>query len=526
MEKRVKHRIRYALASISAMLITVVMAFSIAISPAAAAGHGEDFDFAAGQMPAHHQHGDDLGFSGHGSGKNSATVMTAAESAAGGKVTILVYMNGSDLESYGGAATADISEMLGSGVGKNANVVIETVGTREWQDFGIASDRAQRYAVEDGKLTLVDDSLDQLDATAPETLSGFLSWGKANYPADRYFLVLWDHGAGPVYGFGYDEFQSEESALTLDEMKQALDEKSDIHFDFIGMDCCIMGSLETCAVLAPYCDYAVLSEDFEPGIGWHYEKWMSALEANPEIGTAELGRIIVDDMVDAAASDEENGDAVLALIDESKVPALYGAWEEFAYANSDALLSEDISRKLEWNPTFESDKAIHVDMDSLDEVWFFDNGYDCDWDCGDCDFYGYDEQVDKGWFYTVPFAAFGIDHDYGDYYDYGCDDDDWDSFWEDWAYDGSYVTMTDYFVTDLDAAAAVGNETSNALKEALDDAIVYCKSTDGDADLCGLGITLPYGDGEFYDALEGVFAKCGFDAHYIEWLEAFTGVAA
>ena len=85
--------------------------------------------------------------------------------------------------------------------------------------------------------------------------------------------------------------------------------------------------------------------------------------------------------------------------------------------------------------------------------------------------------------------------------------------------------MTDYFVTDLDAAASTAGDNAAALREALDDAVSYVRATDGDASLCGLGVTLPYGDGEFYDALADVFSKCGFDGKYIEWLEAFTGVA-
>ena len=76
--------------------------------------------------------------------------------------TILVYLNGSDLESEAGLATADISEMLESGIGTNANVVIETLGTRQWQNYGIASDHSQRYRVNKGSLELVDDSLGSL----------------------------------------------------------------------------------------------------------------------------------------------------------------------------------------------------------------------------------------------------------------------------------------------------------------------------------------------------------------------------
>ena len=30
--------------------------------------------------------------------------------------------------------------------------------------------------------------------TDPDTLENFLRWGKSNYPADRYLVVLWGHG--------------------------------------------------------------------------------------------------------------------------------------------------------------------------------------------------------------------------------------------------------------------------------------------------------------------------------------------
>ena len=272
----------------------------------------------------------------------AAQITPSAQKAA----TVLVYLNGSDLESEAGEASADIDEMLASGIGENANVVIETLGTSKWQNYGIASDHTQRYIVNQGKLELVDDSLGQLDTTDPNTLADFISWGVKNYPADRYILVLWDHGAGPVYGFGYDEFQSEESAMTLDEMKQALDANPDVHFDIIGMDCCIMGSLETCVALQPYCDYMVVSEDFEPGVGWSYEGWMSMLEQNPGIDTVELGKVIVDDMIADVAKDKENGEATLALIDESAVDELYGAWVSFAYANEEQLLGTNYSQEV------------------------------------------------------------------------------------------------------------------------------------------------------------------------------------
>lgn len=258
------------------------------------------------------------------------------------QATVFVYMNGSDLESEDGEATEDLCEMLAANISSQVNVLVETVGTKSWSKrLGIASDHTQRYKAEAGNLVLVDDSLGQLDCTSPDTLADFISWGAENYPANRYILIFWDHGAGPVYGFGYDEHQSEDSVLTIDEIQTAI-RQSGIYFDIVGMDSCIMSSLELCCAMYNYCDYMILSEDFESGYGWSYTGWLNALSENTSISSEELGKIIVDDMI---ADNEENGEgaSTLALIDESYMKVLYTAWADFAYANEPALLGENYS---------------------------------------------------------------------------------------------------------------------------------------------------------------------------------------
>ena len=258
-------------------------------------------------------------------------------------VTVFVYMNGSDLESEDGSATDDLEEMLAAKTGDKVQVLIETVGTKDWSKrLGIASDHTQRYRLDGGKLVLEDDSLGQEDSTQASTLSDFIRWGSKNYPADRNLLIFWDHGAGPVYGFGYDENQAHEETLTMDQMRQAL-QNGGIYFDVIGMDCCIMSSMELCLGLQDYCDYLILSEDFETGIGWSYTGWLKALEDNTSLETPELGRLIVDDMVSANENDQDGGAATLALIDASYSNLLYTAWKDFAYANERALLGENYS---------------------------------------------------------------------------------------------------------------------------------------------------------------------------------------
>lgn len=267
------------------------------------------------------------------------SVGTDAKSA-----TVMVYMNGSDLETNAGEATTDIEEMISSGIGENVNVIIQTMGTKEWQDYDISSRSAQTYKIEKGGLTLVRDDLGQLDCTSEETLSEFIRFCKSNYPADRYIIVFWDHGGGPVYGFGYDEWQDEESGLTISEMARAFSKNSDIYFDIIGMDCCIMASMETCYAFAPYCKYALLSEDFESGLGWSYKGWMNALEKDPGISTPLLGKYIVDDVITDNETAFGGDSACLALFNVSTAKDLFNAWKAYAYKNEDVLLNKNYSR--------------------------------------------------------------------------------------------------------------------------------------------------------------------------------------
>lgn len=476
-----------------------------------------------------------------GTGKNlRANNAAQAANATAKPATVLIYMNGSDLESEAGEATSDIAEMIASGIGTNVNVVIETLGTRRWQDYGIASDHTQRYIIKEGKLELVDDSLGQLDTTDPNTLADFIRWGTENYPADRYMLLLWDHGAGPVYGFGYDEFQSDYAALTLDEMKQALDANPGVHFDMIGMDCCIMGSLETCVALQPYCDYTVLSEDFEPGIGWSYKEWMGMLEKNPGIGMVELGTAIVDSMISEVSKDPENGDATLALIDESAVNELNNAWVNFAYANKDALLKNNYSQQVEVRDRPDAGQGSnqapgqgfgYAPGQSAGQGYGHvlgqapgtrphgpQNGFGGGNDYGYGNSYGYDGYGNG---YDGGYGNNG-NYDYGYGYEDGYDTG-WGNFWDGWDSDASYVTMTDYYVTDiLEVASTMESNEATALKQAFSKAVVHFGSTAGEQGMSGLGVTLPYGDAEFYDELVKVFTASGIDKDYIKWLEAFV----
>ena len=405
-------------------------------------------------------------------------------------VTIYVYMNGSDLESDSGEATTDLAEMVKAGGSNKVNVLVQTMGTKKWNNYGIASNRSQIYSVDGDGLKLVKDDLGQLDCTSSDALSSFIAWGNANYPADRNILIFWDHGGGPVYGFGYDEWNSNEYAsLTIDEMQTALS-RGGVFFDFIGMDCCIMSCIEVCAALYDFCDYTILSEDFESGLGWYYTPWLQALYQNTSISTPELGKKIIDSMVNANASDSYSGDkSILALIDESMLKVLWQAWVDFAYANESELLNSNYSREV----TRSENGRIHPLIKERSK----------------------ERAKEK---LQARFGLFGDDDRLVDWSDF--------SFSDYYSDSSDSPSMSEYYVTDIMAVASnITTTESEALRSALSSAITYMSATSENADLTGISVTLPYGDKTFYADLKTIFTNCGFDSAYITWLEKFTTAA-
>lgn len=152
--------------------------------------------------------------------------------------TIMVYLCGTDPESRSGMATSDLQEMLNASIGDKVNLIIETGGTKQWKNSVTSNRTNQIYQVTDKGLLELEKDLGQKAMTDPDTLSHFIQYCHKNFPADRYELILWDHGGGSVGGYGYDEHYPN-GTMTLDKIYGAL-EKGGSTFDFIGFDACLM----------------------------------------------------------------------------------------------------------------------------------------------------------------------------------------------------------------------------------------------------------------------------------------------
>ena len=242
---------------------------------------------------------------------------------AGASWTIMMYLCGSDLESGGGAATLNIGEALSADLGGNVNVVMVTGGASAWQNEMVDPNYISYFHIEGGEL-VCDAQNDLVSMGDPGTLSNFISWGASNFPAEKYGLIMWDHGSGSLGGLCFDE-NFENDSLLLPEYEQALAD-SGVHFEMIGMDTCLMASLETAARLDDYAYYMVGSEESEPGSGWDYTDFLNFLGESPEADGSELGQRICDGFMAKCDSGGTGPMATLSVIDLGKVTPVVEAW--------------------------------------------------------------------------------------------------------------------------------------------------------------------------------------------------------
>ncbi len=258
-------------------------------------------------------------------------------------VTLMVYMCASDLESQSGMATADLQEMLYAEISGKVNIIVETGGATRWQNTVISNRTNQRYRVTNDGLVLLQDNLGRKSMVDPDTLSDFIRFCTTSYPADRYMLILWDHGGGSLAGYGYDEFFPK-NTMDLGEIARAL-QQGGCTFDWIGFDACLMGTFETAIVLEPFADYMIASEEVEPGIGWDYTGFITALSRDSSIPTVDLGKILIDDYIKDVKAKTPNNQATLSLIDlaefKGTVPQAFTA---FAASTSELIDTDQFKR--------------------------------------------------------------------------------------------------------------------------------------------------------------------------------------
>ena len=213
-----------------------------------------------------------------------ATLTGSAFAAPTGhaKWTVMVYISGdNNLEDY---VVPDIETELAP-TGSSANVQVIALADRspgydtsygDWQTTklfhvtkGMTASSANAVA-DWGERNFGD----------KQTLIDFVTWTKANYPADHYALYFWGHGWNWHPGYVMQD-DTDDDTLDMEEVKAALPSIGFI--DMVGFDGCNMASIEVQMLWHGHATALALSQEWVGGEGVQYDLVLAQLAANPNM---------------------------------------------------------------------------------------------------------------------------------------------------------------------------------------------------------------------------------------------------
>ncbi|HEX2064166.1 MAG TPA: clostripain-related cysteine peptidase [Acidimicrobiales bacterium] len=259
------------------------------------------------------------------------------------KWTFMVYMAGyNDLSPF---ASKDLEEMRTVGSTEDVTVAV----------FLKQLSEKSAYRVIVGKDGSGEDQerLGAADSGSPQTLLDFVRWATEKAPADKYALVVWNHGSGwqpddldDLYaqvrgargGTGvtprelgvrsnqqiarslFDTTVKEVLALSNSGERAIASDDGTGHsldtieltrvlerahaelgqpFELLGMDACLMSNLEVAYEAKDHVKFVVGSEELEPGDGWPYHRILASLAADPDMDGGALGGSIVQHYIES-----------------------------------------------------------------------------------------------------------------------------------------------------------------------------------------------------------------------------------
>ena len=293
--------------------------------------------------------------------------------------TIMVYMVGSDLESEYSLGTKDITEMLRSGMDtEKITVLVMTGGAKKWANTVVPNNKLSIFKIAGRSPELVHEE-PQRSMGDPETLSSFLNFAVARYPAESYGLILWDHGAGPMIGFGVDEMHKPD-ILTLPELQASLKQspfQGEQRLEWLAFDACLMASVEVASLMVPYARYMIASEEVLPGDGFSYG-FLGKL-GNTSLRGDEVSRIIMDQTYQFYEDIKEksptfNMAVTLSLVDLDKIAQIEKSVDrlfEDLKNGFEIRLYSDVARRRDttkvYGVTGTTNRYDMVDLDDLAE---------------------------------------------------------------------------------------------------------------------------------------------------------------
>jgi len=267
------------------------------------------------------------------------------------KWTIMVYLDAdNNLE---GAGIEDLNELELAGSTDEVNLVVlmdrtegESSEEGDWTGGRLYhvqkdDDLGSFYPYEEGVNMWRSEEDWEPNMGDPETLINFTAWAIDNFPAEHYFLDMWNHG-GAFWGVCWDDTSGADGdCLEMTELAYALSRTKEHlgrSLDIVGFDACFMGQTAVMYQIADYCDIGIGSAFSEPGDGWPYEYTMPSLVKKPAMTPEELSRTLVDDYItsytDRSSNPDDSTRVTLGAFDMQKFRVVAQRLNEFAMALS------------------------------------------------------------------------------------------------------------------------------------------------------------------------------------------------
>ena len=242
---------------------------------------------------------------------------------------LIIYMDGdNDLESD---FIDGFLKMAQIGSDANINIVVQFDRSPKNDDrYGDWTD-TNRFYITTGLTPTVSNAVQdwgdgrggrEVDMTNPDTLRAFMNWAVQNYPADKYALIVADHGEAWA-GVCLDE-TSGDYWMYVTEIRQAV-LTAQIPMDLIGFDACLMATMDTAWQMRDT-GAAVMVGSEASAYCWPWDLILEGLVKNPFWGPKELGPWINQCYIQQYASKTNMTHSTLDL---ALVPALNTALRNF-----------------------------------------------------------------------------------------------------------------------------------------------------------------------------------------------------
>ncbi len=237
-------------------------------------------------------------------GKYTKTCSVSVKDVSG--TTVMIYMCGADLESgydgyntntaQAGYATSDLNEILAvNGQPNDVNIVVQTGGAKAWAKSNINANKSQRWEIRNRQFNKISETTKK-NMGLTSTLQDFLVWGLTNYPAEKYGLIMWNHG-GAMDGCCFDEqftdSQGNGDGLTPIELyNAATNARAAVgmasKLEWITYDACLMAVQDIAEYNSHNFNYMLASQESEGGNGYDYDAWLPTLYSNSSVNTETL----------------------------------------------------------------------------------------------------------------------------------------------------------------------------------------------------------------------------------------------